>query len=89
MLSGSGRVGGARGVGEAQHVDLVLCGERHAGEPRSRAPAHDQARRAGVGAAQLQFVLGAQAVENPNACAKASARTRSGFSNSSQAMSAP
>ena len=62
---GQGPHGGARGVGEAQHVDLVLCGERHADEPRSRAPAHGQARGVGVGAAQLQRVLGAQCRREP------------------------
>ena len=52
--------GRARGVGQAEHVDLVVRGEGGSDEPRPRAPAQDHARRAGVGAAQVQLVGGAQ-----------------------------
>ena len=48
--------GGAHGIGQAQHVDLVLRGERHPGELRAWAASHHHARGGGVGAAQLKFV---------------------------------
>ena len=47
------------GVGQPQHVGLVRGPERRADEPRPRTAAHEHARRAGVGAAQLQLVGGA------------------------------
>ena len=60
MVSGSGRARGARRLGQPQQVGLVVRGEGGADESRARTPPNDHARSAGVGAAQMQLVVGAQ-----------------------------
>ena len=52
----------ARAAGHASPQQIGLLGgdERRPDEPRARAAADQHARRAGVGAAQVQLVLGAQ-----------------------------
>ena len=87
-LSGSGRGGRTGGVGQPQHVDLVGGPERGADEPRPGAPAEQHARRTRrrYRAAAARPGCAARCVK-PKARANASARSRSGFSNSSQARS--
>ncbi len=87
MLSGS--VATFRPVASASRSDVGRVGrpERRADEPRARTLADQHAGRARVGAPQLQLLRGAQRCVNPNARANSSARSRSGFLNSSQARS--
>ncbi len=88
IASGSGRASGAGLVGHPQHVDLVGGLQRQSDEPGARAVAHAARRarrrrcRAGTTRSGVR-----SAVWNPKARANASARVRSGFSNSSQARS--
>ena len=87
-VSGSGRASAAGCVCQAQDVGLVLPpGRRH---PTNRDRGPRRMITHGVPASVPRSCSSSSvrsAVANPNALANASARARSGFSNSSQAMS--